>query len=161
MSLALRLSTWPTFRATSVASSITLSIGGDYPEYQEDEIRKFAQSIPKTHNGWPIVSLETGQQQTIYAHCSITELGSTAPYSLMSRTQLSLIAAWAITIHKSQGMTIDNAVVYVDGAWEQAQVYVAMSRVKTLDGLLVSGLSADQAMRAGPTVNESMQSFTG
>lgn len=78
---------------------------------------------------------------------------------MISRTQLPLIAGWAITIHKSQGMTIDKAVVDVDGAWEQAQVYVAMSRVKSLDGLLVSGLSAAQSMRADPTVTEFMRSF--
>lgn len=127
--------------------------------YQKDEIGSFARSIPQTHEGWPIVRFENGEERTIFAHCSITELGSTKPYSLISRTQLPLIAGWAITIHKSQGMTIDKAVVDVDGAWEQAQVYVAMSRVKSLDGLLVSGLSAAQSMRADPTVTEFMRSF--
>lgn len=61
----------------------------------------------------------------------------------MSRTQIPLIAGWAITIHKSQGMTLERAVVDVDEAWEHGHSYVALSRVNTLDGLCVKGLPID------------------
>lgn len=135
-------------------------MNGDHKRYQEEEVRKFAEKQSEWLKGWPIVEFENNVTRTIYAHCTMTELGPVKPHSLMSRTQLPLIAGWAITIHKSQGMTIEKAVVDVSSAWEHAQSYVAMSRVKTLSGLLVRGLPHDRAMKADPTVADFMRSFT-
>lgn len=44
------------------------------------------------------------------------------------RVQLPLTLAWAITIHKSQGMTIERLLVDCQGAFAAGQVYVALSR---------------------------------
>lgn len=49
--------------------------------------------------------------------------------------QIPLKLAYAITIHKSQGMTIDNLVVNCDGIFEKGQFYVAVSRARTKEGL--------------------------
>ena len=62
------------------------------------------------------------------------------------RTQFPLKLAYGITIHKSQGMTLDKLVVDCSRIFEKGQAYVAMSRVKTLDGLYLKNFSKDKVM---------------
>ena len=52
--------------------------------------------------------------------------------------QLPLKTAWAITIHKSQGLTFEKAVIDAQDAFAHGQVYVALSRCKSLEGLVLS-----------------------
>lgn len=55
------------------------------------------------------------------------------------RKQIPVKPCWALTIHKAQGMTLHAAVVNVADAFATGQVYVALSRVRTLDGLYITG----------------------
>lgn len=61
-----------------------------------------------------------------------------------SITQFPLRLAYAITIHKSQGMTLENVVVDCNNIFEEGQTYVALSRVKNLNGLYLRGFSLDK-----------------
>lgn len=89
---------------------------------------------------WPIVQFLNGNKRTIYPRCMMNELGDDEPYSLLSRTQIPLMAAWAMTVHKAQGMTLSRVIVDLSHAFEPGQEYVALSRAETLRGLKVEGL---------------------
>jgi len=65
---------------------------------------------------------------------------------------------WAITVHKSQGMTLDAAVVDLRGAFEYGQGYVALSRVRDLTGLHLVGYN-DRALQVHPDVQSQENNF--
>lgn len=62
------------------------------------------------------------------------------------REQYPLRLAWAVTIHKSQGMTLDSLFVDCRRIFERGQAYVAMSRVKTLSGLYLENFSRERVL---------------
>src|SRR4029079_9261645 len=52
--------------------------------------------------------------------------------------QYPLKLAWAITIHKSQGLTFDNVIIDAGAAFAHGQVYVPLSRCRTIEGIVLS-----------------------
>ncbi len=66
-------------------------------------------------------------------------------------TQVPLRLAWAITVHKSQGMSLDAAIIDLSQAFEFGQGYVAISRVRTLAGLFLEGFN-ERALELHPKV---------
>ena len=59
------------------------------------------------------------------------------------RLQIPLKTAWAITIHKSQGMTLDSAIISAAAIFTDGQCYVCLSRVRSMDGLYLESFSPD------------------
>lgn len=77
---------------------------------------------------------------------------------LASITQVPLRLAWAITVHKSQGMSLDAAVMDLSDAFEYGQGYVALSRVRTLEGLHLLGIN-ERALAVHPEILSRDQAF--
>ncbi len=67
-------------------------------------------------------------------------------------SQYPLRLAWAITIHKSQGLTFDRAIIDAQAAFAHGQVYVALSRCRTLDGMVLSTPLSATAIKTDPAV---------
>lgn len=106
------------------------------------EIVAFAKS------GFPIVKTKQGVLiEATPGEWSITDGGKI----LAQIKQVPLRLAWAITVHKSQGMSLDAAVIDLSHAFEFGQGYVALSRLRTLEGLFLEGFN-DRALMLHPSV---------
>jgi ATP-dependent exoDNAse (exonuclease V) alpha subunit len=69
------------------------------------------------------------------------------------RTQVPLKLGYAYTIHRSQGMTLDKAEMHLARCFEAGQVYVALSRVRTLEGILIHSFDKS-AVKADPVARK-------
>lgn len=69
-------------------------------------------------------------------------------------TQYPLRLAWAVTIHKSQGLTFDRAIIDARSAFAHGQVYVALSRCRTLKGLVLSSMIGQKSIIDDPAISD-------
>ena len=74
-------------------------------------------------------------------------------------SQLPLKPAWAITIHKSQGLTFEKAVIDAQEAFAHGQVYVALSRCKSLEGLVLSTPVLESSIKYDQTIDRFTKDF--
>lgn len=96
----------------------------------------------------PVVKLYNGK--TIYISQDKWEIEENGKVKA-SINQLPLRLAWAITIHKSQGMSLDNAEIDLSHTFAYGMGYVALSRVRTLTGIRLIGFNPN-ALRVDPKV---------
>jgi|AntRauTorckE6833_2_1112554.scaffolds.fasta_scaffold00345_20 ATP-dependent exoDNAse (exonuclease V) alpha subunit len=99
-------------------------------------------------DGSPIIKLHSGRRITMERHEWTVDDGDK---TLAKITQYPLRLAWAITVHKSQGMSLDEAEVDLSKAFAPGMGYVALSRVTHLDGLYLRGIN-NQALIVSPDV---------
>lgn len=87
---------------------------------------------------YPIVEFMNGKEVTMQPDTWELRDGDKKRASI---TQIPLRLAWAITIHKSQGMTLDSALIDLRKAFVAGMGYVALSRVRRLDSLYLKGIN--------------------
>ncbi len=101
-------------------------------------------------SGFPLVVTKSGRIVDVEpADWSLTDGGKV----LAKISQIPLRLAWAITVHKSQGMSLDAAHMDLSDTFEYGQGYVALSRVRTLAGLSLAGIN-ERALEIHPHVRE-------
>ena len=99
-------------------------------------------------SGHPIIKTRNGRNVIIAPMDWIVEENGKIRAQI---TQTPLRLAWAITVHKSQGMSMDAAVMDLSQVFEFGQGYVALSRVRKLSGLYLLGIN-EHALKVHPEI---------
>ena len=139
------------FKTSLVLEEITL---------KKDAVVLFIKNNPEKHyiNGTtgvvigfegdiPVVKTSTGEKIRVVVEDWTIE--NDKGENIATVSQIPLRLAWAITIHKSQGMTLDSAEIDLSKTFEVGQGYVALSRIKSIEGLRLMGLN-EMALRVEP-----------
>jgi ATP-dependent exoDNAse (exonuclease V) alpha subunit len=98
----------------------------------------------------PIVQLTNGRRITMSPTSWELRDGDRVRASI---TQLPIRLAWAITVHKSQGMTLDSASIDLSNAFVEGMGYVALSRVRGFKDLILEGLNG-MALKTSPIARQ-------
>lgn len=98
--------------------------------------------------GYPIVQLKNGDEIEATPESWTIKEGEE---TISQIEQIPLRLAWAMTIHKSQGMTLPSAQIDLSRCFEPGMGYVALSRLQSLDGLYLTGIN-DKALQVSPDI---------
>lgn len=105
----------------------------------------------------PVVKFISGEERVIEHHdWDMVENG----VKILKATQIPLKLAYAISIHKSQGCSLDCVEIDLLNVFEYGQAYAALSRAKTLEGLSITGIDLDRVV-AHPDAVKYYENLTG
>lgn len=141
--------------------TLTLRIGASVMCTKNNREKDYANGTLGTVTGfeastaYPIIKTRSGRTITIDPMDWVIEENGKIKASI---TQVPLRLAWAITIHKSQGMSLDAAVMDLAQVFEYGQGYVALSRVRSLAGLYLLGVNP-RAFMVHPVIMEKDHAF--
>lgn len=142
-------------RALPAPAGLQLKVGAQVMLVSNDRARRW---VNGTMGKIEKISKSSGFNKIIYVRLDSGGIVEVTPYtwemfrfvlradngkvdsqSVGSYTQYPLILAWAVTIHKAQGKTFDRVIVDFDrGTFAHGQAYVALSRVTSLSGLVLT-----------------------
>lgn len=111
--------------------------------------------ITRYSDGFPVVQFKNKVEYIAKPEKWIIK---TPTGNLLTRKQVPLKLAWAFSIHKSQGLTLDCLEMSLSKVFEAGQAYVALSRAQSLDSLRILDFDAKQVY-ADPTVLQFYRSF--
>lgn len=145
-----------------------------YPTYKELELKVGSQvmfikndsNIEKRYYNGKIGTITYLDKESVYVKCpneendieTTPETWENISYSINQETkeideiiagsflQIPLRLAWAITIHKSQGLTFEKAIIDAEASFAHGQTYVALSRCKSLEGIILKTQIKDSSI---------------
>jgi ATP-dependent DNA helicase PIF1 len=134
---------------------LTLKVGAEVMFIKNHPLARYVNGtrgvvigFDEADEGWPIV--KTYDNKIV---CACHEEWTYEDHGIVRATikQVPLRLAWAITIHKSQGMTLDAAEIDLGDTFEPGMGYVALSRVRSLSGLKIMNLN-EMALKVHPMI---------
>lgn len=103
-----------------------------------------------SNQGNPVVETTDGAEVVVEEHTWYT-YDDKGNHIVAEVSQYPLRLAWAVTVHKSQGMSLDAAAIDLSQAFTPGMGYVALSRVRSLEGLYLLGIN-EQALMLDPNI---------